>query len=76
MKLADMQDLGSCVVRCAGSSPVARTKNRAVEFDGSVFGAKFKDFRTFERFIVIILQRCYVFFSLIYKKAAGNPGTA
>ena len=25
MKLADTQDLGSCIVRCAGSSPVIRT---------------------------------------------------
>ena len=26
VKLADTQDLGSCAVRCAGSSPVIRTK--------------------------------------------------
>ena len=25
VKLADTQDLGSCAVRCAGSSPVIRT---------------------------------------------------
>ena len=25
VELADTQDLGSCAVRCAGSSPVART---------------------------------------------------
>ena len=26
VELADTQDLGSCAVRCAGSSPVIRTK--------------------------------------------------
>ena len=26
VELADTQDLGSCAIRCAGSSPVARTK--------------------------------------------------
>ena len=28
VELADTQDLGSCTVRCAGSSPVIRTKVR------------------------------------------------
>lgn len=27
VKLADTQDLGSCAARCAGSSPVTRTKD-------------------------------------------------
>ncbi len=35
-KLADAQDLGSCIARCAGSSPVARTKG---SHRGAFFGA-------------------------------------
>ena len=28
VELADTQDLGSCIARCAGSSPVIRTKDK------------------------------------------------
>lgn len=33
VKLADTQDLGSCAARCAGSSPVTRTKGKAAKRD-------------------------------------------
>lgn len=36
MKLADMQDLGSCVARRAGSSPVARTKKHIFPIRGKI----------------------------------------
>lgn len=31
VKLADTQDLGSCAARCAGSSPVIRTRTKRSE---------------------------------------------
>lgn len=31
VKLADTQDLGSCAARCAGSSPVTRTKGKSAK---------------------------------------------
>ena len=31
VELADTQDLGSCIVRCAGSSPVIRTNRTATQ---------------------------------------------
>ncbi len=31
VKLADTQDLGSCAARCAGSSPVTRTKGKVTK---------------------------------------------
>ena len=41
VKLADTQDLGSCIARCAGSSPASRTKIKKALFpiwgdDGAV----------------------------------------
>ena len=37
-KLADAQDLGSCIARCAGSSPVARTNKRGWQSPASLIG--------------------------------------
>ena len=37
MELADMQDLGSCAERRAGSSPVIRINKKAIRFFDSFF---------------------------------------
>ena len=37
MELADMQDLGSCAVRRAGSTPVIRTTSEGAPFYGASF---------------------------------------
>ena len=36
VELADTQDLGSCAYRCAGSSPVTRTKEQRVSIQNSI----------------------------------------
>ena len=48
VKLADTQDLGSCAARCAGSSPVTRTKDSLERLYG---------FRTVQSFFVYIGDR-------------------
>ena len=37
VELADTQDLGSCVARRAGSTPVTRTKRKSVHESGRIF---------------------------------------
>lgn len=41
VELADTQDLGSCAVRCAGSSPVTRTKGKVTECNFALNFIKF-----------------------------------
>lgn len=46
VKLADTQDLGSCAARCAGSSPVTRTKGKVTKCNFACIFIKFHSRRS------------------------------